>query len=176
MRPSPTPTLDRSGRGAAVASSMHARPCAHVTSLVGSCAGRPGLLTMARARPRQAHAAQAAPVTPLRMTCAARDGGRLMRGLARGAQGGEARFCSKCGRHKPPRAHHCRLCRRCVLRMDHHCPWRAAPSPCGPAAGPAVPAGGCRLSGRGPGRRSAPGPRTRCARRVAPPDAPAGLL
>lgn len=48
-----------------------------------------------------------------------------MRGRALGWQGGEARFCSKCGRHKPPRAHHCRLCKRCVLRMDHHCPWHA---------------------------------------------------
>lgn len=33
------------------------------------------------------------------------------------AQSGEVRFCQKCGRHKPPRAHHCRVCRRCVLRM-----------------------------------------------------------
>ena len=38
-------------------------------------------------------------------------------------QSGEARFCQKCDRHKPPRAHHCRVCKHCVLRMDHHCPW-----------------------------------------------------
>ncbi len=38
-------------------------------------------------------------------------------------QGGEARFCQKCRRHKPPRTHHCRQCDRCVLRMDHHCSW-----------------------------------------------------
>ncbi|KAK3004479.1 hypothetical protein RJ639_018801 [Escallonia herrerae] len=31
--------------------------------------------------------------------------------------------CDKCAAYKPPRAHHCRVCRRCVLRMDHHCLW-----------------------------------------------------
>ncbi|CED83458.1 zf-dhhc-domain-containing protein [Phaffia rhodozyma] len=38
---------------------------------------------------------------------------------------GGPRFCSKCSVYKPPRAHHCRRCKRCVLRMDHHCPWVA---------------------------------------------------
>ncbi|XP_059666049.1 probable protein S-acyltransferase 15 [Cornus florida] len=33
------------------------------------------------------------------------------------------RHCDKCSAYKPPRAHHCRVCRRCVLRMDHHCLW-----------------------------------------------------
>lgn len=36
---------------------------------------------------------------------------------------GAARVCQKCARGKPPRSHHCRVCRTCVLRMDHHCPW-----------------------------------------------------
>lgn len=32
-------------------------------------------------------------------------------------------YCYRCQRHKPPRAHHCRHCGTCVLKMDHHCPW-----------------------------------------------------
>uniref|UniRef100_A0A3N7FTM2 S-acyltransferase n=1 Tax=Populus trichocarpa TaxID=3694 RepID=A0A3N7FTM2_POPTR len=35
----------------------------------------------------------------------------------------QLRRCDKCVTYKPPRAHHCRVCRRCVLRMDHHCLW-----------------------------------------------------
>lgn len=35
----------------------------------------------------------------------------------------QLRRCNKCVTYKPPRAHHCRVCRRCVLRMDHHCLW-----------------------------------------------------
>ncbi|KAM8899026.1 palmitoyltransferase ZDHHC3 isoform 2-T2 [Spinachia spinachia] len=31
--------------------------------------------------------------------------------------------CSRCETYRPPRAHHCRVCQRCVRRMDHHCPW-----------------------------------------------------
>lgn len=38
-------------------------------------------------------------------------------------KGGDLRYCQKCGQYKPPRAHHCRVCKRCVLRMDHHCVW-----------------------------------------------------
>lgn len=31
--------------------------------------------------------------------------------------------CTRCETYRPPRAHHCRICKRCVRRMDHHCPW-----------------------------------------------------
>ena len=32
------------------------------------------------------------------------------------------KFCRKCRSFKPSRAHHCSICRRCVIKMDHHCP------------------------------------------------------
>ena len=38
---------------------------------------------------------------------------------------GGQRFCKKCQTKKPDRAHHCSTCGRCVLKMDHHCPWLA---------------------------------------------------
>jgi palmitoyltransferase ZDHHC2/15/20 len=38
---------------------------------------------------------------------------------------GSVRFCKKCQCRKPDRAHHCSTCGRCVLKMDHHCPWLA---------------------------------------------------
>ncbi|KAK4629006.1 Palmitoyltransferase pfa4 [Fulvia fulva] len=33
------------------------------------------------------------------------------------------RWCRKCEAFKPPRAHHCKTCKRCVAKMDHHCVW-----------------------------------------------------
>ncbi|KAH9322011.1 hypothetical protein KI387_016650 [Taxus chinensis] len=33
------------------------------------------------------------------------------------------RYCNKCENYKPPRCHHCRVCQRCILKMDHHCVW-----------------------------------------------------
>ncbi|KAN0123596.1 DHHC palmitoyltransferase domain containing protein [Russula decolorans] len=36
------------------------------------------------------------------------------------------RWCRICWRPKPERAHHCSQCGRCVLKMDHHCPWMGA--------------------------------------------------
>jgi len=38
---------------------------------------------------------------------------------------GDKRKCKFCQRYKPDRAHHCRICKNCVLRMDHHFPWIA---------------------------------------------------
>ena len=36
-------------------------------------------------------------------------------------EGQRQQDCKKCQMPKPPRAHHCSICRRCVLKMDHHC-------------------------------------------------------
>eukprot|EP01138_Halocafeteria_seosinensis_P015061 gb/GECG01015374.1/.p1 GENE.gb/GECG01015374.1/~~gb/GECG01015374.1/.p1 ORF type:complete len:479 (+),score=42.62 gb/GECG01015374.1/:1-1437(+) len=33
------------------------------------------------------------------------------------------RYCERCRAIKPPRAHHCSVAQRCVIRMDHNCPW-----------------------------------------------------
>ena len=32
-------------------------------------------------------------------------------------------ICDKSKTWKPVRAHYCRECRRCIFKMDHHCPW-----------------------------------------------------
>ncbi|KAJ3125007.1 hypothetical protein HK098_000672 [Nowakowskiella sp. JEL0407] len=36
---------------------------------------------------------------------------------------GQIRYCNKCEAPKPDRTHHCSVCQKCVLAMDHHCPW-----------------------------------------------------
>lgn len=33
------------------------------------------------------------------------------------------RWCRRCEAYKPPRAHHCKTCQRCIMKMDHHCVW-----------------------------------------------------
>jgi palmitoyltransferase len=42
---------------------------------------------------------------------------RRRRALAR------TRECSRCQSFRPERAYHCNVCNRCVVKMDHHCPW-----------------------------------------------------
>uniref|UniRef100_A0A1J3DST3 S-acyltransferase n=1 Tax=Noccaea caerulescens TaxID=107243 RepID=A0A1J3DST3_NOCCA len=36
---------------------------------------------------------------------------------------GSLGYCPRCRNVKPPRCHHCSVCQRCVLKMDHHCVW-----------------------------------------------------
>lgn len=38
---------------------------------------------------------------------------------------GRFRVCHTCKYWKPDRCHHCSSCERCILKMDHHCPWFA---------------------------------------------------
>lgn len=42
---------------------------------------------------------------------------------SRSGQLGDWTMCTRCESFRPPRAHHCRVCRRCIRKMDHHCPW-----------------------------------------------------
>ncbi|CAN8248198.1 unnamed protein product [Cochlearia groenlandica] len=42
---------------------------------------------------------------------------------ATSADGDALGYCPKCRNVKPPRCHHCSVCQRCVLKMDHHCVW-----------------------------------------------------
>jgi len=31
--------------------------------------------------------------------------------------------CNKCKAIKPLKTHHCKICQKCIYKMDHHCPW-----------------------------------------------------
>ena len=48
---------------------------------------------------------------------------RLMKSTAK--DNNSDTYCKKCNNHRPPRAHHCKICGKCTLKMDHHCPWVA---------------------------------------------------
>ncbi|KAM6420524.1 palmitoyltransferase ZDHHC23 isoform 2-T2 [Pluvialis apricaria] len=58
-------------------------------------------------------------------------GSRAVNGEAKGysrmsaeeSEGVKKDWCAKCQLVRPARAGHCRLCGRCVRRLDHHCVW-----------------------------------------------------
>ena len=35
----------------------------------------------------------------------------------------ELKRCDKCYIVRTPRVHHCSVCKGCIMKMDHHCPW-----------------------------------------------------
>ncbi|XP_017782887.1 PREDICTED: palmitoyltransferase ZDHHC3 [Nicrophorus vespilloides] len=43
--------------------------------------------------------------------------------LDSGGDNADWTICTRCETYRPPRAHHCRICEKCIRRMDHHCPW-----------------------------------------------------
>lgn len=45
--------------------------------------------------------------------------------LKKEPSGGDTK-CTKCDIMRPPRAHHCKICQKCVLRFDHHCEYAEA--------------------------------------------------
>lgn len=49
--------------------------------------------------------------------------GNMRRLVNERSKSGTVRCCYKCHHEKPDRSHHCRACRTCILKMDHHCPW-----------------------------------------------------
>ncbi|KAH7648862.1 DHHC family palmitoyl transferase fused to a KOW domain [Cryptosporidium bovis] len=51
------------------------------------------------------------------------DKGEIILPIELQSQSNSIRSCIKCNNLKPPRTHHCSVCKRCVFMMDHHCPW-----------------------------------------------------
>mmetsp|Transcript_6071 Transcript_6071/g.18308 ORF Transcript_6071/g.18308 Transcript_6071/m.18308 type:complete len:327 (-) Transcript_6071:294-1274(-) len=53
------------------------------------------------------------------------DAQRLKEAIAQGASHRKRTkgWCHRCVSYKPPRAHHCNVTGRCVVKLDHYCPW-----------------------------------------------------
>ena len=62
---------------------------------------------------------------PKRATPLARDEerARLAASAANGYRTRAKGWCHRCGCYKPPRAHHDSVTNRCIVKMDHYCPW-----------------------------------------------------
>ncbi len=61
----------------------------------------------------------------LHVYCVFSDPGCIPKNLPKYKSSFDLPVCQKCpGRPlKPLRAHHCRTCRGCIFKMDHHCRW-----------------------------------------------------
>ncbi|CAI5972054.1 unnamed protein product [Closterium sp. NIES-64] len=91
-------------------------------ALVGPAGGRAGMENGGKQQDHQQpqQQSQAVPRGGVAGMIGGRDG-RADAGMASGAV--EIRRCKRCLQFKPPRAHHCSVCGRCILKMDHHCVW-----------------------------------------------------
>ena len=59
----------------------------------------------------------------LHAKCVLTEPGVVALGSATEEEAGLSSTCQRCKCVKRNRAHHCSVCQRCVMRMDHHCPW-----------------------------------------------------
>jgi len=48
---------------------------------------------------------------------------RLAASAASGYRTRAKGWCHRCASYKPPRAHHDSVTNRCIVKMDHYCPW-----------------------------------------------------
>ena len=48
---------------------------------------------------------------------------RLAASAASGYRSRAKGWCHRCASYKPPRAHHDSVTNRCIVKMDHYCPW-----------------------------------------------------
>ena len=52
-----------------------------------------------------------------------KDPGLIDQNKMRELKNNQKQLCKKCNKYRPLRAHHCSTCGKCIMKMDHHCPW-----------------------------------------------------